>query len=334
MGESKTANVKYVFMDIVDYTIGRSVEAQTEILEELNNSVVKAFENIKIGTEDNRIFLPMGDGVCVCLLCDPYDAHLTLALKIQELIEEYNEKAADKMRQFFVRIGINSNIDNLVTDINGMKNVAGAGVNMAQRIMSLADGKQILVGSTVYDLLKQRERYMNCFKSYAGFVKHGSRVLVHQFVEKGHKGVDISTPSAFIPKPEDKTLPRQVAYYFAHAIINRDYLLTLESYKGYEAKIALWYLAYDSVQDASSTETTRPVYRGKDMGRGIPEMIDRISVSPFYVRVDLADSIARENLVDFVKCFEGSDLGHCFINQVGIDKLRNEWRAICEEFSI
>lgn len=55
-------------------------------------------------------------------------------------------------------MGINTNADNLVTDINGARNLAGAGINIAQRVMDSADGNQILVSHSVYDTLRDREK--------------------------------------------------------------------------------------------------------------------------------------------------------------------------------
>lgn len=49
-------------------------------------------------------------------------------------------------------------MNNIVFDINGHRNVAGAGVNLAQRIMSPADETQVLMGQPVYEVLMHRER--------------------------------------------------------------------------------------------------------------------------------------------------------------------------------
>src|SRR5207247_1517913 len=126
-------------------------------------------------SDGKRLYLPTGDGLCIVLLgiTDPYDIHLRLALDILARLKAYRNAESDSMRQFEVRIGINSNIDNSVTDINGNKNVAGAGINMAQRIMSLADGSQILVSRNIFEILSQRERYREAFKMYTTSVKHG-----------------------------------------------------------------------------------------------------------------------------------------------------------------
>jgi Adenylate and Guanylate cyclase catalytic domain len=88
-------------------------------------------------------------------------------LAILNELKDRNSKAHDEMRQFEVRIGLNENVDNRVVDINGRPNVAGAGINMAQRVMSPADGSQILIGAAVYETLRHRECYMNTFREFS-----------------------------------------------------------------------------------------------------------------------------------------------------------------------
>ncbi len=161
MGE--TARVQYVFLDVVGFTRNRSVEAQSEVIRKLNNLVLTATKIIIKATKDNyiivdeppennTIFIPTGDGIAIALIDVPgFDLHLQLALEILRLIASYNSGTTDPTRQFEVRIGINENIDNIVPDINGRRNVAGAGISMAQRIMDKADASQILVGQTVYE---------------------------------------------------------------------------------------------------------------------------------------------------------------------------------------
>lgn len=196
---TQTVTGKYIFLDIVGYSYQRTVEAQTDIIDAMNNAVRKAIASLEIA-KDRRVLIPTGDGVCVALLDvkDPFDIHLQLALKILELVDKYNQSQKDKMRQFQLRIGVNENIDNLITDINGNKNVAGAGITEAQRIMDQGSGGNILVGRTVFEQLRQRENYMTKFRKYPAVIKHNVKLDVYQFVdfsikylnsEESHSGV-------------------------------------------------------------------------------------------------------------------------------------------------
>ncbi len=196
---TQTVTGKYIFLDIVGYSYQRTVEAQTDIIDAMNNAVRKAVASLEI-TKDSRVLLPTGDGVCVALLDvkDPFDIHLQLALRILELVDKYNLSQKDKMRQFQVRVGVNENIDNLITDINGNKNVAGAGITEAQRIMDQGNGGNILVGRTVFEQLRQRENYMTKFRKHPAIIKHNIKLDIYQFVdfsikhlnsEESHPGV-------------------------------------------------------------------------------------------------------------------------------------------------
>src|SRR5262245_52062928 len=96
-----TRHVKYVFADVVSFSIGRTVEAQVEIIAVLN----KAFQD-GIGSLET-IFLPTGDGLCAGIIEPnaPMDAHLKVALRVLELVEAWNIDAKAN-RQFKIRFGL------------------------------------------------------------------------------------------------------------------------------------------------------------------------------------------------------------------------------------
>jgi hypothetical protein len=77
--------------------------------------------------------------------------------------------------------------------------LAGAGISVASRIMDMADGDQILVGYSVYDTLRYREKYVSAFRPYKATVKHGQTFDVYQLVLEGAPGLDTGTPKAFKP---------------------------------------------------------------------------------------------------------------------------------------
>lgn len=183
-GNNKTVVGRYIFLDIVSYSHNRTVEAQSDIIDVFNKIVKDALHQSKI-LEKQRILIPTGDGVCIALLNmnEPFDVHMEVALKVLELLSKYNQSEKDEMRQFQVRIGINENTDNLIIDINGNKNVAGAGITEAQRIMDQGEPNTILVGHTVYNHLYQREKYINKFKEYTVIVKHKKKMEVYQYLD-------------------------------------------------------------------------------------------------------------------------------------------------------
>ncbi len=180
----ETAGVSYVFLDVVDFS-KRSVEAQTDIVKGLNKIVKRSVGAFDISRSD-VIYLPTGDGICICLLelRQRIEIPVRLAAEILRRIHEHNltEVAGDVTRHFQVRIGVNENNDHIVTDVNRRKNLAGAGINMAQRVMSLADGNQILVSQVVQDKLQPRKQFENAFREFEGVIKHGKKIRVFQFL--------------------------------------------------------------------------------------------------------------------------------------------------------
>ncbi len=203
-----TIPAKHIVLDVVDFTNNRSVEAQTDIVHALNSIVQSSVQHENIPKE-KILFLPSGDNIGI-VLCNveapeyPYDTHLQIALRILSGIHAYNEHMTDAMRQFQVRIGLNAHHDTLVTDINDQPNIAGAGINMAARIMRVADGNQMLVGRAVYDILQCREKYMYAFTAYEATVQHNLVIPVYQFVASGHLGLNTDTPRS-LQKPQAPT---------------------------------------------------------------------------------------------------------------------------------
>ena len=199
MPESETRFVKYIFVDIVGYSRDRSVEAQSDIIARLNQFMLQAVEGHV--RQKGAIYLPTGDGVCAAIVDSsaPYDIHLQSALRLLRSIQSWNTSTKDYSRAFRVRVGLNQNIDNIITDINGNTNGAGAGINLAQRLMDLGDGGNILLSETVHETLQHRERYLGAFKRFETVVKHDRKVIVYQYVrDEPNSDLQINTPSQIL----------------------------------------------------------------------------------------------------------------------------------------
>ena len=196
--EVEQVEAKHIFIDIVNYTHNRSIEAQSDIIKKLNDIVKEAVKKEEIN-EKQKIYIPTGDGMCISLIniLKPFDIHIKLALSILEKLDYYNHGIEDEKRKFKIRIGINENIDNLIIDINGRENISGKGINFASRIEGLCDESQILVGDTVFDKLNQREAYMNSFKTYTTHVKHNIPLNVHQFINTNLNYLNNTIPKEF-----------------------------------------------------------------------------------------------------------------------------------------
>src|SRR5712692_2645694 len=118
---SETSNVKYVCVDVVGFTKNRSVEAQSDVVGLLNGVITRALKSCQLEPE-NVILIPTGDGVVVAIIdCKEWDVDVRLSVAILEQLQESNRQAQDDMRKFALRIGVNENVDNLVSDINGRR---------------------------------------------------------------------------------------------------------------------------------------------------------------------------------------------------------------------
>lgn len=337
MADTRTIPAKYIFLDVVSFTHNRSVEAQTDIVNTLNQVVEKSLTEHEVD-KDKVIFLPTGDGICIALLNveDPYDIHINIALSIIKSIHLSNEAIENEMRKFQVRIGINANTDNLVTDINGKQNIAGAGINTAARVMSKADGNQILIGEAVYDTLRYREKYMNSFRGFNAEVKHGVQMKVYQYILEGPVGLNIKPPESFKPiEKTEKKFPKQIAYYISHLIKHKNLLIDKKenvSHRTY-LKVVFWLLSKDLVSKSEARDFDDPLfYTHKFEEAKIDEQLE------YYSRIDFDFVMAFEDEIDkhlkfFSDYFELA-INYIFVNANGHKKLKSEWNEIWEEFEL
>ncbi len=341
MPDAQRVSAKYVFLDVVNYSTGRSVEAQTDIISTLNDLVRVSLMGF-ILIEEQRVYLPTGDGICIGLLGveSPYDVHIQLALEILRRLHAYNQDTADEMRRFQIRIGVNANVDNLVTDINGKRNVSGAGINLAQRVMNAGDGNQILVGEAVFETLRYREKYMHTFKSFTATAKHGIRLRIHQLIQSS-PGLDVSVPTEFKQiETAEPRLPQLTAYYFAHAILNREFLKSTLRTHGFgqgtfTCMVLLYMLASDSVRSSSASDIKPQNPHAWNAGKAsLNEQFDYYESLNFWLISELAEFVEAQYLSEFSSYFESSGWpkDRHFITQKGREKLRTEWPMIWAEF--
>jgi class 3 adenylate cyclase len=336
---SETARVQYVFLDVVGFTKDRSVEAQSDVVAALNTVVNNSLATMKVLPE-KTILLPTGDGIATALIDVPgVDTHLLLALHVLRMVAEHNSTISDPSRRFEIRVGINENIDNLVQDVNGRRNVAGAGISMAQRIMDKADGGQILVGSTVFDILRQRERYMSSFRAFTAHGKHGITFLVYQFISR-ELGLNISIPSVFVVKKrEPKKLTKYSAYYFGHAIANRDFLLSRKKdpMRDYTASILLAFLAEDSVKASDTPAHDEAMMHTWESGLStFEEQYQHYNGLEFWVSCQLSRFLQAGEIASHAEHFEGDlwEKSTWLVMASGLQKLISEWPQVASEFGI
>jgi hypothetical protein len=266
---------------------------------------------------------------------------MQIALRILTTLDVYNAAITDSVRQFQIRIGINQHPDIIVTDINDRKNIAGAGINNASRIMGKADGNQILVSRAVFDDLQPSEKYKDSFQPYTATAKHNLLLQLYQFIGKGHSGLNTDVPSAW-----KKHLTLVVAYYFAHAIQNREFLIKNQSdEKTVIAIVLLWLFAVDSCGERGSTEANPhvPLKHRDILDRALHLRTSFTQQFAHYMRTYRPVAGALIPLVQFImeilepyqSYFEIGKFppNLIFVNEAGAGKLKAEWPNIWMEFN-
>jgi TolB-like protein/class 3 adenylate cyclase len=158
-----------LFIDIVGYS-KLSVNDQHAAVEELNQ-IVRASEQFQKAEAGNRLLkIPTGDGMALVFYTSP-EAPAQCAVEISRSLKEHP--------RLQLRIGIHSGPVSGVVDVNGRANVAGAGINTAQRVMDCGDAGHILLSKHVAEDLEEYDRWRPFLHDLGSCeVKHGVRVSV------------------------------------------------------------------------------------------------------------------------------------------------------------
>jgi adenylate cyclase len=166
------ADVKFeighvLFIDIVGYS-KLLINEQSEQIETLKK-IVRGTEQFRVAEAEGKLLrLPTGDGVALVFRTN-VEAPALCALEIsKELKNHYGLN---------VRMGIHSGPVNEVVDLNEQANIAGAGINIAQRVMDCGDAGHILVSKRVADDLEHYSQWRSLLHELGECeVKHGLRI--------------------------------------------------------------------------------------------------------------------------------------------------------------
>src|SRR5215510_10992887 len=158
-----------LFLDVVGYS-KLSVNEQHAQVEELNE-IVRLCEQYRKAEAGGRLLkIPTGDGMALVFYKSPEEP--------AQCAVEISRALKDNAR-LQVRMGIHSGPVSGVVDVNKHTNVAGGGINMAQRVMDCGDAGHILLSHHVAEDLEQFERWRPFLHDLGTFeVKHGVPVSV------------------------------------------------------------------------------------------------------------------------------------------------------------
>src|SRR5213595_2698111 len=156
-----------LFIDIVSYS-KLLITEQSEQLQKLKQ-IVRGTEQFRLAKAEGKLLgLPTGDGGALVFRTSP-EAPVLCALEIGKELKNHPELQ--------VRMGIHSGPVNEITDLNEQANIAGAGINIAQRVMDCGDAGHILVSKRVADDLEHYPQWRSLLHELGECeVKHGLRI--------------------------------------------------------------------------------------------------------------------------------------------------------------
>jgi class 3 adenylate cyclase len=154
MPSEPSSDVKFeighiLFIDIVGYSKGL-INEQSDSLQKLKE-IVRGTEQFRIAEAEGKLLrLPTGDGGALVFRYNP-EAPVLCAMEIAKALKNHPELR--------VRMGIHSGPVNEISDLNEQANIAGAGINIAQRVRDCADAGHILLSRHVAEDLEHYPRW-------------------------------------------------------------------------------------------------------------------------------------------------------------------------------
>src|SRR5437868_9241052 len=174
MASEASTDVKFeighvLFIDIVGYSklLMHEQSAQLQKLKE----IVRATEQVRLADAEGKLLrLPTGDGGAL-VFRTTIEAPVFCAMEISRALKGHPELQ--------VRMGIHSGPVNDISDLNEQANIAGAGINIAQRVMDCGDAGHILLSKRVADDLEQYARWRALLHDLGTCeVKHGTMLAL------------------------------------------------------------------------------------------------------------------------------------------------------------
>ena len=172
MSTDSSSDVKFeighvLFIDIVGYS-KLLINEQSDRLQKLKE-IVRGSEQVRLAEAEGKLLrLPTGDGAALVFRTNP-EAPVLCALEVSKALKSYPELR--------VRMGIHSGPVSEVTDLNEQANIAGAGINLAQRVMDCGDAGHVLLSKRVAEDLAQYRQWQSQLHDLGEVeVKHGVRI--------------------------------------------------------------------------------------------------------------------------------------------------------------
>src|SRR3989442_359678 len=167
--------VQVLFIDIVGYS-KLLINEQSDQLQMLKQ-IVRGTEQFRMAEAEGKLLrLPTGDGGALVFRTSP-EAPVRCAMEISKELKRHPELR--------VRMGIHSGPVNEISDLNEQANIAGAGINIAQRLMDCGDAGHILLSRHVAEDLEQYPQWRSHLRDLGECeVKHGVRLHIFNLCDE------------------------------------------------------------------------------------------------------------------------------------------------------
>jgi len=207
--QNRATNVKVVFADIVSYSKRRSqtqaevvdafMQAMRQSLDDTASRLIKYLQSNDFNFESDVIRIPSGDGAAIVFPFEGiHDVHLEFAKNLLKRISAHNDAGScDKFNDqgwcnchpfFKIKVGVAEGKVILYKDLNGNYNIAGTAINMAARVMGLADANQVIFTEDAYrqliDLVDDPTLDQKFIEFRSAQIKHSLSINVYQFIDK------------------------------------------------------------------------------------------------------------------------------------------------------
>ncbi len=165
-----------LLIDVVGYS-KLLVNEQIELLQNVNQ-IVRVTESFRAAQATGKLIrVPTGDGMALLFFQSPEEP-VRCALEISRALQEHPH--------IQVRMGVHSGPINRITDVNDKTNIAGSGINVAQRVLDCGDAGHILLSKHVAeDLASYRQWQLFLHDLGECEVKHGLRLHLFNLYKDG-----------------------------------------------------------------------------------------------------------------------------------------------------
>ena len=171
MPSESSSDVKFeighvLFIDIVGYS-KLLINEQRDQIQKLK-AIVRGTEQFRLAEAEGKLLrLPTGDGGALVFRTSA-EPPLLCAMEISKALKSHPE--------LHIRMGIHSGPVNEISDLNEQANLAGAGINIAHRVMNCGDAGHILLSRHVAEDLEEYPRWWAYLHAHRRLCGQGTRI--------------------------------------------------------------------------------------------------------------------------------------------------------------